>query len=188
VEETGLSAIANITMGSSPKSESYNHDKLGLPLIQGNADIRNRFSSPRIYTSQITKECSVDDILLSVRAPVGMVSVSRHHACIGRGIAAINAKPSSSTKFIYQLLLAHESLWVRWSQGSTFHAVNGSEIKKLHIYIPIERREQIHISAVLEAQDKMTQNIEVQLANLLKQKTALMQQLLTGKRRVKVDG
>ena len=84
-----LKDIAKIIMGSSPKSEFYNDLGHGLPLIQGNADIKNRYSNPRIYTSEITKECINEDILLSVRAPVGTVARSKHHACIGRGIAAV---------------------------------------------------------------------------------------------------
>ena len=37
-----LNEICNINMGQSPKSESYNENNIGLPLIQGNADIKNR--------------------------------------------------------------------------------------------------------------------------------------------------
>ena len=75
-KEYQLSEIANITMGTSPKSESYNSNKEGLPLLQGNADIKNRVSLPRIWTSEVTKECYPNDILISVRAPVGTVAIS----------------------------------------------------------------------------------------------------------------
>jgi type I restriction enzyme S subunit len=83
-EKSHLSQITNISMGSSPKSSAYNELGEGLPLLQGNADIKNRKSVPRVYTTQITKECFVDDILLSVRAPVGSIAKSFHHACIGQ--------------------------------------------------------------------------------------------------------
>ncbi|MBL7002492.1 MAG: restriction endonuclease subunit S, partial [Gammaproteobacteria bacterium] len=63
-KKTKLSNIADIIMGSSPKSSSYNKISEGLPLIQGNADIKNRKTAPRIYTSEVTKQCRVDDILL----------------------------------------------------------------------------------------------------------------------------
>ena len=118
-EREVLSKISDIVMGSSPKSENYNSLETGLPLLQGNADIKNRLSTPRIFTSQITKECLVDDILLSVRAPVGEVSRSVHHACIGRGIAAIRAKENISQNYLYQWLLHFEPKWARYSQGST---------------------------------------------------------------------
>jgi type I restriction enzyme S subunit len=185
-KEVQLSNISNIIMGSSPKSSAYNKIGEGLPLLQGNADIKERKSRPRIHTSEITKECQVGDILLSVRAPVGSVAKSLHHACIGRGISAITAKDNYSQGFLYQWLLWYEPRWESLSQGSTFEAVNSNDIKSLHLTIPnIEEQEKI--AAVLTNADKDTNLLEQQLADLKQEKKALMQQLLTGKRRVKVD-
>ncbi len=185
-ERKVLSEVAKIVMGSSPKSESYNHHKKGLPLLQGNADIKHRLSAPRAYTSQITKECFVDDILLSVRAPVGEVSRSIHHACIGRGIAAIKAREETSQDYLYQWLLYFEPKWARFSQGSTFEAVNSNDIKTLHIEAP-QKEEQQKIASVLSSADKETETLQQKLTHLKQEKKALMQQLLTGKRRVKVE-
>ena len=185
-EEVKLSEVAHITMGSSPKSEAYNHVGEGLPLLQGNADIKNRKSVPRIYTSQITKECHVDDILFSVRAPVGTVAISNHHACIGRGIASIKAKKNHSQEFLYQWLLAFELNWERYSQGSTFEAVNSNDIKSLNLSVP-NYKEQQKIATVLTNADQEIELLEQQLADLQQEKKALMQQLLTGKKRVVVD-
>ncbi|MEY1032692.1 restriction endonuclease subunit S [Providencia stuartii] len=185
-EEVKVNQIANITMGSSPKSEYYNEVGIGLPLLQGNADIKARKSAPRIYTSQITKECNVNDILLSVRAPVGTVAKSLHNACIGRGIASIQAKKNIVQEFVYQWLLAFEPKWERFSQGSTFEAVNSNDIKTLHISLPVFQEQQ-KIASVLTAADKEIEFLEAKLAHLKEEKKALMQQLLTGKRRVKVS-
>jgi len=99
-------------MGTSPKSSHYNSQSIGLPLLQGNTDIKNRRSFPKIYTSEITKECFPEDILMSVRAPVGEISQSYHHACIGRGIAAIHSNEINIQKFIYQFLLWFEPVSV----------------------------------------------------------------------------
>jgi type I restriction enzyme S subunit len=174
-------------MGSSPSSKTYNQEGCGLPLIQGNGDIDNRVSRPRVFTSQVTEECKQGDILFSVRAPVGAVSVSKHHACIGRGIAAINAKPSSSTRFIYQLLLSLEPKWVKLSQGSTFDAVNSTDIKRLSVYIPSDKEEQMAIAKLLDLQDDDIFNLEAHLDVLKREKQTLMQQLLTGQKRVKLS-
>ncbi|GBR46749.1 restriction endonuclease subunit S [Acetobacter pomorum] len=181
-----LSDCCHIVMGSSPKSEFYNETGKGLPLLQGNADIKNRFSYPRIFTSEITKECNVGDILLSVRAPVGTVSIAVHHACIGRGISSIRVKKGNSQEFAYQYFLSIEDRWDRLAQGSTFEAVNGDDIKKLTIQLP-SLPEQKAIAAVLSTTDEEIAAIESDLSRLRQEKKALMQQLLTGKRRVKVD-
>lgn len=181
-----LSDCCHVVMGSSPKSEFYNETGEGLPLLQGNADIKNRLSCPRIFTSEITKECQLGDILLSVRAPVGTVSIALHHACIGRGISSIRAKKGNSQDFAYQYFLSIENCWERLAQGSTFEAVNGDDIKKLTILLP-SFPEQKAIAAVLTTADEEITALESDLTRLRQEKKALMQQLLTGKRRVTVN-
>lgn len=181
-----LSDMATIIMGSSPKSVAYNEDGVGLPLLQGNADIKNRKSVPRLFTSEITKECAIGDILLSVRAPVGTVAISEHKACIGRGIAAIKAKRKFDQGFIYQWLLWFEKRWCSLSQGSTFESINSDDIKHLIIRVP-DFGEQVKIAAVLSTADQEISVLQHKLDALKQEKKALMQQLLTGKRRVKVE-
>jgi type I restriction enzyme S subunit len=184
-EEVKLSNVAEVVMGSSPKSASYNDNSEGLPLIQGNADIKNRKSVPRTYTSEVTKKCRIGDILLSVRAPVGTIAKSEHEACIGRGISAISTKKHHVQEYLYQWLLWFEPRWEKYSQGSTFEAVNSNDIKSLHLTVP-SHSEQVKISAVLSNADQEIELLERQLADLKQEKKALMQQLLTGKRRVKI--
>ena len=183
-EEYPLSQISNIIMGTSPKSESYNDFENGLPLIQGNADIKNRRSNPRIWNSEITKECQPKDILMSVRAPVGTIAISNHHACIGRGIASIKAKKEHSQDFIYHWLLWFEPKWVSFSQGSTFESINSDDIKSLKISVPTIK-EQEKIAQVLTLADREIDLYKEQLDKLKLEKKSLMQQLLTGQKRVK---
>jgi len=181
-----LSSVAMIVMGSSPKSASYNESQIGLPLIQGNADIKERKSAPRIYTSQITKECDVGDVLLSVRAPVGSVAKSSHKACIGRGISALRVRKGNSQEFLYQWLLWFEPKWDAFAQGSTFESINSDDIKTLLLHVP-SYKEQTKIAAALQVADNEIEALTLKINTLKQEKKALMQQLLTGKRRVKVD-
>ena len=180
-EEVKLGKIAKVTMGQSPSSDAYNDVNVGLPLIQGNADCKNRKTSPRIFTSQKTKECFVGDIVMSVRAPVGTIAKSVHNACIGRGVCAIRF--SKDNDFLYHLLVAHESKWKSYSQGSTFEAVNGNDIKNLRLKLPVEGEQQ-KIAEVLTAADNEIEALKKALQTLKDQKKGLMQQLLTGKVRV----
>lgn len=181
-----LSDVAMIVMGSSPKSEAYNDRRKGLPLLQGNADIKDRRSCPRVYTTEITKECSPGDILLSVRAPVGSVALSQHAACIGRGIASIKAKIGECQEFLYQYFLWFEPRWSALSQGSTFESINSNEIKSLAFKAP-GLVEQQKIAEVLSIADQEITALQKKLDLLRQEKKALMQQLLTGKCRVLVS-
>ncbi len=175
-EEKRLEEIANITMGSSPKSHFYNENKKGIPLLQGNADIKNRKSNPRIYTTQVTKECNKEDILLSVRAPVGVVAKSKHNACIGRGFASIRVKENNYQEWLYQWFLQFEDKWSNISQGGTFDSVNSSDIKNLKIYIPTPKEQQ-KIANTLSSLDNLIEAGEKKVEALKKHKKGLMQQM-----------
>lgn len=171
-----LSKVSDVIMGSSPSSTSYNEDRIGLPLLQGNADIKNRLSAPRIYTTEITKECEVGDILLSVRAPVGTVAKSIHNACIGRGISALRAKKPNSQEYLYQWLFSYESSWGKISQGGTFDAVNSDDVRNLLVPIP-SPKEQQKIASCLSSLDELITAQSKKIEQLKQHKKGLMQGL-----------
>jgi type I restriction enzyme S subunit len=175
-EEEKLSIISEAIMGSSPSSSSYNENGIGLPLLQGNADIKNRLSAPRIYTTEVTKECAVGDILLSVRAPVGTVAKSLHKACIGRGISALRALKPNSQEYLYQWLFSYEASWQKVSQGGTFDAVNSDDIRNLLVPTP-KPQEQQKIATCLSSLDEVIAVHSQKLALLKDHKKGLMQNL-----------
>jgi type I restriction enzyme, S subunit len=175
-----LGEIAGITMGQSPSSIFYNSSGSGLPLVQGNADIGNRKTKIRIYTSQITKRCHSGDIILSVRAPVGEVAKTYFDACIGRGVCAV----SYPNDFLYHLLILMEPQWHKLSRGSTFDSVNATEIKSLEIKMPKTMEEQKSIAQVLSNMDTEITALETRRAKTQAIKQGMMQELLTGRTRL----
>ena len=175
-EEKRLGDLCLINMGQSPSSSSYNNVGDGFPLIQGNADIQNRLSNPRNWTTEMTKECLVGDIILTVRAPVGAIAKSVHNACIGRGVCSIRSNSKSVNEFIYQFLFDYESKWGRLEQGSTFTAVSGNEIRNLSIMIP-SIEEQTKIANFLSAIDEKIAHCQSELDGLEQWKKGLLQQL-----------
>lgn len=123
-----LGDMSKIIMGQSPSSNAYNYNKEGLPLVQGNADITKRITTPRMYTTEITKTCEIEDIIMSVRAPVGSIAIAKQRSCIGRGVCSIKAI-GINQKYLYQVLLGYEKKWLKISQGSTFESINSNDIK-----------------------------------------------------------
>lgn len=172
-----LGEICEIIMGQSPLSENYNQNGLGLPLIQGNADIDNRRTIKRNYTSQITKRGKIGDILMSVRAPVGEIAKVTFDCCLGRGVCAIR----SENNYLFHYLIYSESDWGRYSTGSTFDSINSNQINEFSIAIPRSIPEQEAIAAALSDADAWVESLEqlIEKKRLLKQ--AAMQQLLTPK-------
>ena len=181
-KEVRVGDIAQITMGQSPDSRFYNERGEGLPLIQGNADIKDRKSIQRIWTSSVTKACECNDIIMSVRAPVGEIAIATQKSCIGRGVCSITST-NVDAEYLFQLLLLLEDSWGNIEQGGTFTSINSQEIQKKKVFIP-KQSEQIAIATILTLADKEIEIQKQKLAALQEQKKGLMQVLLTGKRRI----
>ncbi len=179
--EKRLGDVCEIIMGQSPSSVYYNVRGDGLPLIQGNADLENRKSIVRFYTSQITKTCDVGDVILSVRAPVGAVGKARYKSCLGRGVCALKCE----SDYLYQYLLFVEDKWNEFSKGSTFDSINSNELAEYKLTIPPTLAEQQAIAAVLSDMDAEIAALEAKRAKYESIKQGMMQELLTGRTRLK---
>ena len=175
-----LGELAEIIMGQSPNSSNYNTKGAGLPLIQGNADIDERKSIKRFFTTQITKKGKAGDILMSVRAPVGEIARATFDVCLGRGVCAIRAW----NDFLYHYLIYLEPTWAKHSKGSTFDSVNSSDVKVLEIKIPTDIDEQKAIANVFSDMDTELEALQQRRAKTASLKQAMMQELLTGRTRL----
>jgi type I restriction enzyme S subunit len=178
-----LGNVAEIVMGQSPSSSNYNSRGAGLPLIQGNADVANRQTIKRVFTTQITKRGRSGDILMSVRAPVGEVSRAIFDVCLGRGVCALRFP----NDFLYHLLIFLEPTWAKHSKGSTFDSVNSNDVKSVEVKLALDPNEQTAIAAVLSDMDAELAALEARRNKTRDLKQAMMQELLTGKTRVKPE-
>jgi type I restriction enzyme S subunit len=175
-----LGGVCKITMGQSPASSSYNEEGNGLPLIQGNADIKNRKTIRRVWTTAPSKTSDEGDIILTVRAPVGVVGISQNEVCIGRGVCSIKVK-GLNKDFVFYYLILIESNWKSYEQGSTFSAVNSSDVKGLNLFVPKSKAEQNAIARILTTADTEIEILEKKLSRLQEQKKYLLNNLVTGK-------
>ncbi len=91
-----LKHAAEIIMGQSPKSDTYNDKGDGVPFFQGKSDFGELNPTERIYCSSPLKLAKEKDLLISVRAPVGDLNIANQECCIGRGLAAIRSKEGVS--------------------------------------------------------------------------------------------
>ena len=182
-EEKALGEVAEINMGQSPDSRFYNNEHKGLPLIQGNADIKDRMQVVRFWTENTTKTCNEGDLIMTVRAPVGLVGIAKHKSCIGRGICSIKSK-SINKLFLYHLLVFNEEHWKETEQGSTFTSANFLQIFNFIISFPKSKSEQTRIATILSDMDTEISLLEQKLEKQKQIKQGMMQNLLTGKIRL----
>ena len=168
-----LSDIAKIVMGQSPDSKNYTFNTNATLLIQGNADLANGKIKPRIYTSSITKMCAVNDIIMTVRAPVGDLAISQYDACIGRGVCLIRG-----TKYLYYYLESFKQRggWKKISKGSTIDSITSDDLKNININLP-NNIEQSKISNFLTLLDKKIELQKRKIGALKIYKRGLIQKL-----------
>lgn len=131
-----LQDCATIIAGQSPESKYYNSTGEGIPFFQGKADFGELYPKVRMYCSSPTKIAQYNDILLSVRAPVGPTNLSPGTVCIGRGLAAIRPDDSLDLKYLLYYFRYFETQLSAKGTGTTFKAINQKLIKNLEIPIP----------------------------------------------------
>lgn len=144
-----LGEIADLIMGQSPPSSAVAETGDGLPFIQGNAEFGARHPTPRFIASTTPKVVREGDVLISVRAPVGEVNIAEGPLCIGRGVGGIRAK-DCDPDFLFYAVGGLSQTFARLSQGSTFDAINGKELRSIEILLP-PLDEQQRIAAVLRS-------------------------------------
>lgn len=151
-----LQSVAAIIMGQSPPSTSYNSNGKGLPFFQGKAEFGDVFPTPVKFCLHPLKIAEAEDVLISVRAPVGPTNLAREKSCIGRGLAAIRPYHGTLSRYLFYFLRRIESWLSTQGTGSTFTAIGKQVLEELIIPIaPL--REQCRIVAKLE---KLLEKVE----------------------------
>ena len=135
-KEVPLETISTIEMGQSPSSSTYNNQGVGLPFFQGKAEFGKIHPTATKWCSSPNKIANIGDILLSIRAPVGPINIADQKCAIGRGLAAIQAKPGIEIGYIAYFLRNSEKILASMATGSTFPAVTGKVVRDLPILLP----------------------------------------------------
>ncbi len=129
-------------MGQSPDGSTYSDEPSDYILVQGNADLKDGWVTPRIWTTQKTKTAQAGDLIMSVRAPAGAMGKTAYDVVLGRGVAGIKGD-----EFIYQTLVKYDSdgYWKKLAAGSTFESINSDSVKGAVITMPqnIDERNKI---------------------------------------------
>lgn len=129
-----LKDVCKINMGQSPDSSSYNENGEGIPFFQGNADFGERYPVTRVWCNAPTKIAQSEDILISVRAPIGALNYAKEKCCIGRGLAAITPDKSKvSLEFVYWFLKGKNAELKSKGTGSTFKAISKKILEEILI-------------------------------------------------------
>jgi type I restriction enzyme S subunit len=147
-----LGDIADITMGQSPKSESYNNQGIGLPFLQGNRTFGRKNPKFDTFTTAPTKIANAGDVIMSVRAPVGDLNITPVNMCLGRGLCSLHMKNGNQSFLFYLIKYLMPELLNR-ENGTVFGSINRNDIYNLQVEIPSDSKLQMKIAYYLELID-----------------------------------
>jgi len=131
------------------------------------------------------KELSDRTILMSINGTIGSLAYYQgENVILGKSAAYINLKDSVNKDFIYYFLSTSKTQQLFESEltGTTIRNLSLRSIKSIKVLLP-PLPEQKKIAQILTTWDKAIETVEKLIANSQQKKKALMQQLLTGKKR-----
>ena len=153
--EVALCEIATVTMGTSPKGTTYNHEGMGLPLLNGPTEFGQIHPHCTLYTTDSKRECQEGDLIFCVRGSTGRMNWADRIYSLGRGVCSIQGKTLPDTKFIRYCLESKLDGLLNLAGGSTFSNLTTDTIKNFPIPYPESRYK---IAAVLSTYDNLIEN------------------------------
>ena len=182
MEELGV--VCEVVPGQSPEGKYYNSNGEGTPFYQGKTEFGEEYiGEPRRWTSQITKLAEKDDILMSVKAPVGPVNFATQRICIGRGLAAIRGDSNKINQRYLFFVLKNKRSEISGKAGAAFPSISKKGIERILIPLPhldIQKEIVRSFDVFNEKYSATTSLIGQKLANLKNLKESILQQALNG--------
>lgn len=173
-----------LVMGQSPESKYYNENGEGLPFHQGVTGFGFRFPKNYSFCTKPNRIAENEDILFSVRAPVGRINISREKIIIGRGLCAIRSQ-NNNQRFVFQQLKEKFQEEDTMGGGTIFKSVTKDDMKGIMLLMPT--------TAIIQLFEKIATPIFKELevltdknANLRQQRDLLLPRLMSGE--VDVEG
>lgn len=180
-----LSDMTEIIMGQSPKSDTYNNNKVGLPLLNGASDFKNRNIKPTKYTSAPKKIGHNLDYVFGVRATIGLVTELDGEYAIGRG-AGLSKNNEENREFIYEILNQAFTYFERIGSGSVYINISSKDLKQYKLIIP-SKQVLMKYHYQLEPIFSELHNRKEQITSLTNLRDTLLPKLMSGELEIPDD-
>lgn len=177
--EGALSDVADITMGQSPNGDTYNENGIGTVFFQGRGEFGFRFPTRRLFTTDPKRMAQSNDVLMSVRAPVGDLNVAYEPCCIGRGLGAIRSKDNHQSFVLYTVFSLREKLDMFNGEGTVFGSINRDALNSMPIIIPI-KSEMDRFEEIVAPMDAAIRNNYEEICRLEAIRDNLLPRLMSG--------
>lgn len=147
-----IGEIANIVMGQSPESKYYNNSGNGLPFLQGNRAFGFKYPTYDTFCTNGNKFAKPNDVLLSVRAPVGDLNIAKDNICIGRGLASLSMI-NGNNEYLYYLLKANINKLISQESGTVYGSINRNDIYNFEVLVHDSDEKQRDFSDIFSTLD-----------------------------------
>lgn len=172
-----LSDIATIIMGQSPEGETYNNEGKGMIFYQGRTDFGYRFPEITTYTTNPKKKALKNDILISVRAPVGDLNIAIKDCAIGRGLGALRSKLKCDSHLFYTLQNLKSHFDISDGEGTIFGSINKDELYNMEVIFNDSRVKEF--DRIVKPIDECIRIYSIQTSKLNEVKNLLLSKLAT---------
>lgn len=171
--------ISKLIMGQSPKSETYNTNKIWLPFYQWKKEFWKISPTPEIWCSEPIKIVEKNDILISVRAPVWPTNLCQETTCIWRWLAWIRPDYSIlELNFLRYFFKKYEEEISQLWKWSTFSSITKTDLENLQIPLPPIPTQQKIVEKIDKIFEKIDKNIEItkkNIANIEEENNSLLE-------------
>ena len=183
-----IDEIAEVYNGATPSTadeENYGGDVVWITpkdlsnqqqkfIYQGDRNI-----SRKGYESCSTHLLSSNTVLMSSRAPIGLLAIAKTELCTNQGFKSFVPKNDNEATYLYYYLQAHLKQIEQLGTGTTFKEVSREDVLKFQILKPNDGLLDIWEERIYSINDKQ---LEIQKENedLTKQRDELLPLLMNG--------
>ncbi len=133
---TTLGEVCEINMGQSPEGRYTNTSQEGFGLLGGASEFKESEVRVTRWTTKAKKKCCPGDIVICIRATLGLARIVDRTYCLGRGVAALTPWVESCSSYVCSFLVFSEQDFEEKGTGSTFKQIAKDVICELPIPLP----------------------------------------------------
>ena len=156
-----LGDCCEVVSGATPKTaiEAYWGGEIfwATPKDISNLDSSTLVDTPDKITHEGYRSCStklvpVGAVLVSSRAPIGLVAIAGVEMCTNQGFKSLVPGPKVHSEYLYHCMKVNASRLASLGNGATFKEVSKSVVEDFEIPLP-PLAEQIRIATILDKAD-----------------------------------
>ena len=171
-KECTIADLGEVVGGATPstrKPENYENGDIAWITPKDLSTFNGRFifRGERNITEIGLNSCSTrilpsNTILFSSRAPIGYVAIAAKEMCTNQGFKSVIPNADTDYMFLYYLLKYNRDSIENMGSGTTFKEVSGNTMKSIKVRVPVDKKEQQRIGAILSAiDDRIEQNTAI---------------------------